>query len=458
MKDKEQPKEDTRVNTGGGAHVEGGVETGGGDFVGRDQITATGKNIFQIGTLIIPLWPMVAAVAILAVSSGLVIWNAFFRTAQPQPMSGLFNVAVAPFGQIGIEGDYKTWEGGTQLGQGLAIQLQDAFAGIEGLSGIVQVRNLDRPVPGTSTEQRAESAAVLAEQLNAHLVIYGYLDPRSTPNLLLPEFYVSEIHGSPLGAASAEIVGQYGLGSGITVPGAAESLGAQLQTSRDLNARTTALSLFTIGLAYYYQGNPDDAAAFFQQALDVEGWERAEGKEVLYLFQGIVLSAQDHPEEALEAYGQALAINPDYAQEHLGIGNVLYGAGDYAAAEDEYQLALAGADRYPWAQLDIRAQLSLGNVHFALAQLEQEPSKLDLAIEAYQAALALGEGDPRWEAAARYSLGLVHEFRGDASEAAKEYRETIQIATDGMAVYAQLGDLKREAEMRLESLPSTPVP
>jgi hypothetical protein len=39
------------INTGGGAYIEGKVDTGGGDFVGRDQHKSTGLNAEQVARL-----------------------------------------------------------------------------------------------------------------------------------------------------------------------------------------------------------------------------------------------------------------------------------------------------------------------------------------------------------------------------------------------------------------------
>jgi hypothetical protein len=40
-----------KVNTGGGAYIEGGVDTGGGDFVGRDQYKTTGLSAADVAQL-----------------------------------------------------------------------------------------------------------------------------------------------------------------------------------------------------------------------------------------------------------------------------------------------------------------------------------------------------------------------------------------------------------------------
>lgn len=52
MSNEEKPKEGGRsINTGGGAYIEGMVNTGGGDFVGRDQMKTVSPNAANIAKM-----------------------------------------------------------------------------------------------------------------------------------------------------------------------------------------------------------------------------------------------------------------------------------------------------------------------------------------------------------------------------------------------------------------------
>ena len=51
MAGSQEPSPGRKINTGGGAYIEGGVNTGGGDFVGRDQYNTMGLNSVDVARL-----------------------------------------------------------------------------------------------------------------------------------------------------------------------------------------------------------------------------------------------------------------------------------------------------------------------------------------------------------------------------------------------------------------------
>jgi tetratricopeptide (TPR) repeat protein len=113
--------------------------------------------------------------------------------------------------------------------------------------------------------------------------------------------------------------------------------------------------------------------------------------------QGVDLE-EDEPERAIQAYRQALQLDPDLPDAHLNLGRLLHESGrpaDIAAAETHYRRALA------LRPADATAAFNLG---VALQDLKRF---LD-AVEAYEKALAL---DPRLPDA-HFNLAVVNEELG----------------------------------------------
>jgi len=55
---------------------------------------------------------------------------------------------------------------------------------------------------------------------------------------------------------------------------------------------------------------------------------------------GIALASLNQMDQAVGAFKQAIAVNPDYARAHHNLGNVYYAKGEAPNAIEEYQLAL----------------------------------------------------------------------------------------------------------------------
>jgi tetratricopeptide (TPR) repeat protein len=113
---------------------------------------------------------------------------------------------------------------------------------------------------------------------------------------------------------------------------------------------------------------------------------------------GLELEAYS-PEEARQAYRQALAKDRDLADAHVNLGRLYQEAGEHKRAESHYRAAagLAEADPVP--------MFNLGVLYDGLERRED-------AIRAYRHAL---ERDPNF-ADAHYNLGLVYDAMGRRPE------------------------------------------
>lgn len=101
------------------------------------------------------------------------------------------------------------------------------------------------------------------------------------------------------------------------------------------------------------------------------------------------------PEEARQAYQQALELDPLLADAHVNLGRLYHAANQPAQAEAHYRAAAQQMPDDPIA-------------HFNLAVLLEERGRADEAIQAYQCAL---QADPSF-ADAHYNLGLLFDALG----------------------------------------------
>lgn len=432
-----------------------------GDVVSGDQLTV---QIALTQARGLRLTAAIAAATLLVslVAAAALLWPA---VAGPGPMDGLFNVAVADFGRVGPDGQVGAWADGARLSGSIALRLAQEFAAADGLGGVVQVRH-ERVglITGRTPGERAERARRRAAELGAHVLIYGSLDGASGEARFVPQFYI----GEQAFANAEELVGSERLGAPVPVAGAAPGLGAGLQLGDSLQARTRALTLFVVGLAYFVSGDEARAGGFFERAAAVEGWDDPEGKEVIYLFLGSAHKAGGDPaalERAREAYERARSLNGEYARAYIGLGNVAYeqfragGNRDVALIGEAiawYERAAQAKVQPAQAYADVKILISLGNGYLARAQLGR-PGDFAAAAQYYQVvadAYAGGAADlASYASQAHFGLGVIAERRdGDPAAALAHYRLARDLAGDG-------GALRRQAEGQIAALEAaTPTP
>ncbi len=270
-----------------------------------------------------------AAAALLVVS--LLAWIAFQVTPSsqpPPPMTGAFNIAVAEFGQIDpASGQAQPSTAGQALSRWLFDALQrelSAQLGQTPLAGQIELRH-DATTPlvrGATADERAAAAAELARSINAHVVVYGYVTPGGSADDLQIELYVSpQASADEMGG----LVGNYALGRALPLPPNLDigNPRANIVVSNQVGLRSRILLWLTLGLTQDLLGEHVRALATFQQAEQaLSDWSDADGKELLYYFQGrqhLFLRQLDEARSALE---RALALNPSFARASIALGGV----------------------------------------------------------------------------------------------------------------------------------------
>jgi tetratricopeptide (TPR) repeat protein len=162
---------------------------------------------------------------------------------------------------------------------------------------------------------------------------------------------------------------------------------------------------------------------------------------------GGALYEQENLTEAVEAYRESLALNPDYAPSHYGIGLTLSKLNHRDLAIDHYREAVRINPEFVLARMNLaKLLLSRGEhdqaidlyqeilrnqpnnsiAHFNLAVALMAAEKRDEAIEHYREAILLGKSAAR----AHFNLGLLFQEQGDFETAAVHFDSAIETDPD----------------------------
>jgi tetratricopeptide (TPR) repeat protein len=439
----------------GGVDIVGSQVHAAGDIVGHDKITQIAINLLpEIRRLPYRLLVAVIVAAIVLLPS--------LTTAQP--MSGLFNIAIADFGEVLGDGRVVPWDKSAPLRETLYKGVAPEFASIGWLQSRIQMRaDGVGLVQGKTGEARRESARRLAKNLNASVLIYGNVENDGTTTKFAPEFYVSDFAGAE------ELLGRNQIGTPVVT--------SPLIISDALQARTEAVTFMTIGLTYLAVNDPLSASKWFERATQVSGWRDSEGKEVLYLllgtaYMGAAYRGGDVPSDlvrAREAYATAVKLSPGYSRGYIGLGNVAYeqyrrdGQVDPTildTAIDEYRRAQAAWVKPEAAQVDAKLHVSLGNVYLVKAQMEQPDAFASAEDEFRQVVHEYEQGNRNLRdlaAQAYFGLGAVEERgTGDYARAVEYYRRCMVTASEGHSVREFAQTQLKAVEEQLET-PEAPV-
>ncbi|MFB2922295.1 tetratricopeptide repeat protein [Aerosakkonema funiforme] len=154
-----------------------------------------------------------------------------------------------------------------------------------------------------------------------------------------------------------------------------------------------------LAMLYYMKEEYQDALLMLIKALQMDS------SVALYHYSfGLIMEKMDNAPEAIRAYEQAIALNPEMIDAYNNIGNIWLAEGDLDRAESIYRQAIAAnPDLYG-------SYLNLGNVL-------RTKNQLDRAIEYYEKALQLKNAEPF----ILYNLGLAFEAKQAPAEAAEYF-------------------------------------
>lgn len=370
--------------------------------------------------------------------------------APAETMSGDYRVVVSHFvlqenvGRAKIEKDLalNSFE---RIQKSLLETQDDLFVKVWGPDEL-ETRKL-KPVTGASVQERAESAEALAKQVDADLVVYGFIQSDGNALTVTPEFYIRIRNAYE----AQELIGQYMLGDPIAMRDY-EDLASRLEISSELSDRVLALSQMIKGLAFYAIRQYPNARQQFLQAESIDGWEPTEGKEVLYLFLGnSVLREEEADLNAAQSYFQkALDIQPDYSRAMIGLANVKYRKAlipvaksnnstdaDVQLLQEAIELltvASQSTNQPPLADVPTKIHFELGQCYFMLAYSGHQESYALATSEFEQVIADYDNGaNPRVKerAAEAYArLGLILSLTGDNEKAIRNYQTAAEMTAD----------------------------
>lgn len=291
---------------------------------------AVGKFILQnnvrIGTLVVPI-RFIAVLVVLALVVALAAWYLLVPATMAEHD---VNIAVADFGQRDANGGLSSSTQGKQLSEWLFNKLRDESADLPGIFLWHDSMNLlqKRAIIGAIPDETA--AAKLANDINARIVIYGNLAPNQDPATFTPQFYVRQKKGE-----ADELTGSQQLGKPLPLPTPFNPEYLNL----NLEPRARALVWFARGISLDLLGEYGESYKLFKQAeQNLSDWQNDQGKEVLYYFLGrealfmgqtdagaqlVFTSAAEATDAAEQSFRKALAIQPNYARAHFGLGQAL---------------------------------------------------------------------------------------------------------------------------------------
>jgi len=411
------------------------------EFLDASQKVA-GEEQNQVRSLARARWVQISlgGLAILLVAGIVVVLLAVNGFFAPLKMDGVFNIAVAEFGEMGADGQIRTSTIGKQISGWAVNYLLEQVNDDPNIQIWPNDGNLfDRTKVAVVTSETAEFTA---QDLNASLLLYGYVDTRESPAQLVLKFWITP----QVKYKFEEIQGDFSVGDPIRV---VDLNNPGISVQSELGRQSGALAWIGMGLAHEQLGQSEDALKSFQHAVDLapqsEVLQFFLGREYLFLTGKPTVYWDEYMRAAEEAFKNSISLNDRYARAYIGLGSVYLKQAammqniavamkkpvDPQVAEwvqksiDAYQTVLdlkPNPEEYGNPVQDV-AQLGLGNAFrfkgTILYYQEDYPSALD---SLYRAIQILDEVRPGFEKSAqehesykRY-LAQTYEYLGEAYE------------------------------------------
>ena len=351
-------------------------------------------------------------------------------------MDADLNVAVAELATVG--------EGAPSLGRASSLAMFEMVTSALDGDGVLrtEVAGPDRTgiVEGVTFEDQGLAVEAIAERLNAHVVLYGVLSSDGGSTSVVPRLHLAT---RALEGAS-ELSGSYELEE-VTVSSSGEAA-VRLELQSVIGPTITAIGDLTRGLAFFQVNRYSEAEAAFRTA--VAAWPTAagssNGQEVLWHLLGEVSGEQGRLDEAAGFYQQAIDVGDDDARATFGLTEVRFlqargekcgGNGDpdletlRDAAEDFSAIQLMPEPVLSFLHASSRVEIGLVLLCLTLNgddRAEEARAELEGVIDEYQS-------EPRLDdriGEAHQALALYHTIRNDHDAAIIEYREAIEVTNE----------------------------
>ncbi|MEP7041585.1 MAG: tetratricopeptide repeat protein [Dokdonella sp.] len=370
-----------------------------------------------------------AAVAALAIAA--TVWTGRNATWTRPPAS----IAILPFTSLSSSQD----DG--YFAEGLALEMHDALAGVEGLSVAAQMSptSSNRGADAKAIGARLGVASVLDASVRREgprIRINARLSDTATGYTLWSHTYDREMSG--VFATQSDIANEVVQSLLGTLPGRSEALTRRLTPTKN----TTAYEAYLKGLQQLQQtdagGHADSAIGFFREALAADAdFARAQA--------GICRSERGRFESLRDANAftraraaclRAVAMDPTLGEVNLALAELHRAHGEWSEAVDYYA--------------KVRGDPALApDVYLGLAKTQAAQGRQDLALADFERARALRPGDGSIHA----EIGYQQYLAGHHAEAIAAYLEALKLQPDEAewwgslgGIYLTVGDLEHAGE------------
>lgn len=422
------------------------------EFLDASQKTAR-KEAGQSTKLIRARW-IQAALAIIVVIVILGFNGAFAPRVMPD---GIFNIAVAEFGEMDTNGEIRSSKAGEQLSEWTVTYLRDELKKED--ANLVVWPNEGNLFTRTSVPfVQPDTAEEIASEINADLLLYGYIDTRQNPPQLILNFWIAPQNEYKF----EDIQGNTQIGDPIRIVDINDP-GISVQS--ELQNQAIAVAFIAMGLAQEQLGQTQDALDVFLKAEDAtpqsEEVQFFLGREYLFLAEFKPGEQEELWQNAEDSFLKSISLNDQYAKAYLGLGSVymkrsaelLDEAMDSSQPVDEQSLQFAekGIEAYERV-LDLQpnpdqlenidqelARLALGSAYRQKGATLLIQGDTETALDAFDEAIQYLESVqpifesaiPEHEAYRRYLvqtheyLGTVYQWQGAAFEANQDYEQAL---------------------------------
>lgn len=379
----------------------------------------------------------IAVLMIIAVGVVYLAANGFFASVK---MNGVFNIAVAEFGEMGADGQIRESKTGQQISGWAVNYLREAVNDDPNILIWPFDGNLfNRTHVQLVTPETSES---VAKGINASMLLYGYVDTREIPARLVLKFWIAP----QAKFRFEEIQGSFSVSDPIRV---VDMNNPGISVQSELGRQASALAWVGMGLAQEQLGQTEDALLSFLNATELlpesEVLQFFLGREYLFLSAQPTNRQKEYLRMAEDSFDKSINLNEGYVRSYIGLGSVYSRRAasliDTAIAMkqqadpqadlwvqdsiDAYEKVLAlnpDPDEYGNPVQEV-AQLGLGNAYrlrgIIFSSYEDFTSALDFSDKAIQ---TLEEVRPKFEKSAelneshRRYLTQAYEYLGEAYE------------------------------------------